>query len=402
MLKQPRKRLRIKCHMKKILFISGIQIFPPQSGGQLRSANICIALAKKGFLVEIYSFTGRKKDYARLKKSSEEKIANNLSEYTNRNLLLGIIQFVFYNLKLPPIWLTYQIRYFIPKMLTQKINDCDSILIDFPFLYPIHNHISRKPFRVNTHNCEYELYSKNKLLSKLVKKIELNSFAKADHILFCNQDDLEKFTPFQSELTLKSSILPNAVDIHNFNYDIKLRNKTRLQLNIRNEQKVILFTGSFYPPNTEALTFLQEWSSKNSETLLNLNILILAVGTAATNKKNLPYFKSVGRVENIIPYFAASDFGINPVISGSGTNVKMFEFLAAQLPIITSRFGARGLKLLDHETCFYFERDNLMKVIKGAVCINTYKRKEMAKTALNNNLVNVDISKAIESLNIQW
>jgi hypothetical protein len=80
--------------MKKIILISGIQIFPPESGGQLRSANICRSLVKLGFQVEIYSFTGRKKDYKEFRSSSEEKIQENLVEFTNRNIFYGLIQFL--------------------------------------------------------------------------------------------------------------------------------------------------------------------------------------------------------------------------------------------------------------------------------------------------------------------
>jgi hypothetical protein len=41
--------------------------------------------------------------------------------------------------------------------------------------------------------------------------------------------------------------------------------------------------------------------------------------------------------------FNASDFAINPISTGSGTNVKMMEYLAAKLPILTTSFGKRGL-----------------------------------------------------------
>ena len=41
---------------------------------------------------------------------------------------------------------------------------------------------------------------------------------------------------------------------------------------------------------------------------------------------------------------------INPMISGSGTNIKMFDFMAAGLPIITTDIGARGIEELLRES----------------------------------------------------
>jgi glycosyltransferase involved in cell wall biosynthesis len=44
-----------------------------------------------------------------------------------------------------------------------------------------------------------------------------------------------------------------------------------------------------------------------------------------------------------MPYLQVADVALNLVESGSGMNVKMIEYLACGLPIITTPFGARGL-----------------------------------------------------------
>ena len=41
--------------------------------------------------------------------------------------------------------------------------------------------------------------------------------------------------------------------------------------------------------------------------------------------------------------FSTVDFALNPMYSGSGTNLKMFDFMSAGIPIITSEFGTRGI-----------------------------------------------------------
>ena len=44
-----------------------------------------------------------------------------------------------------------------------------------------------------------------------------------------------------------------------------------------------------------------------------------------------------------------SDVAINPMISGSGTNIKVLGYLSAGIPTITTPMGARGLELIDQQ-----------------------------------------------------
>src|SRR4051812_17547136 len=92
--------------MKKILYLSGLQIFPPESGGQLRSASLSTGLAdliSPDARVEIFSFTGRKKDSLREKKSFSQSQAPRLIEYVNLSPLWGFFQLLCYRLGLPPL-----------------------------------------------------------------------------------------------------------------------------------------------------------------------------------------------------------------------------------------------------------------------------------------------------------
>lgn len=387
--------------MKKILFISGIQIFPPESGGQLRSANICRALSGLGHVVQIYSFTGRKADYINRKKSSEEKINENLTEYVNRNPFLGALQFLFYKSNIPPLWLTWMTKFYIPFRLKKKIQHCDSLLLDFPYLHPITT-TTAAPVRVNTHNAEFELYPGRNFLSTLVKKIEVESFKKAEVVFFCNAHDEKKFTDSLSMISTKARILPNGVELNDFIFNKNDRLYVRNKYNIANDQHVFLFTASRYLPNTEAFEFLVEWSHKNVQFLIEENIVILVVGTVCETLYDSPYLKIAGRVPQIKPYFWASDFGLNPLLEGSGTNVKMIEFLAAKLPILTTSFGARGLKLVNLDTCFYFERSDLASVLKKAASSDCFEKKRIAEKAFRENLENIDISRALKALSINW
>ena len=57
-----------------------------------------------------------------------------------------------------------------------------------------------------------------------------------------------------------------------------------------------------------------------------------------------PNLWSVGRVSHaeLRVWLLAADAGLNPVDSGSGTNLKLLEYAAAGLPILSTPFGGRG------------------------------------------------------------
>jgi glycosyltransferase involved in cell wall biosynthesis len=47
--------------------------------------------------------------------------------------------------------------------------------------------------------------------------------------------------------------------------------------------------------------------------------------------------------------YMAADVALNPMMSGSGTNVKMLDYMAARIPVVTTPVGARGLAVEDHK-----------------------------------------------------
>ena len=47
------------------------------------------------------------------------------------------------------------------------------------------------------------------------------------------------------------------------------------------------------------------------------------------------------------PFFEAADIAINPMLTGSGSNLKQLEFMAMGLPTVATPVGARGIPIVD-------------------------------------------------------
>lgn len=374
--------------MAKVLFISGIEIFPPQSGGQLRSSNLAMAISKN-HSVNIYSLTGRKSDYLKLKASGKSQITENLSEYTNRNPLYGMLQFISYQLKLPPFWLTILLLIYLPKDLNKQLNEAEIIILDFPFLYPIFKKAIKAKKILNTHNAEFNLYQ-NSTLKKLVKKIETNAFSISDKIFFCSEIDQKQFA--ESLYENKSMIVPNGIDLNQYTkIDYELNSKIKNELKIKENSHVFIFTGSRYKPNFDAFKRLLEFTNSEKEFLEKNNIVILIVGSVSDQLINDKHLKITGRVESIIPYLQISDFALNNIDSGSGTNVKMFEYIASNLTILSTEFGTRGFSLVANVD--YINIDQGLKIaFQNAVNLTKEDKDKLNKSAFikNQNILKMD------------
>lgn len=380
--------------MAKILFISGIEVFPPLSGGQLRSSNLAKAIAKNNN-VTIYSLTGRKKDYLKFRKSSEIKIENNLTEYTNRNPIWGFIQFIFYQLKLPPIWITFLSNYYLPKKLKKLIDVNEIIILDFPFLHPIFNKYPNKIKILNTHNAEFNLYS-NKILSQLVKNIEINSMKETDKIIFCSDNDQKHFPQLITEK--KSIIIPNGIDIEIYQKRDEVKNnQLKKQLKIQEEDHVFIFTGSKYGPNIEAVKKLKQFTQENESFLTQNKIKILIVGSVGDEPLTTNSLIITGRVDSVVPYLQISHYALNNIETGSGTNVKMFEYIAANLILVSSNFGARGFNLLKNEDYIDIE-DNYLRAFTSSINMSRTQKQNMLLSAFNKNKTLLSMENHVKEL----
>ncbi|GAB3330234.1 hypothetical protein GCM10027355_36620 [Haloplanus salinarum] len=115
-----------------------------------------------------------------------------------------------------------------------------------------------------------------------------------------------------------------------------------------------VFVGSDYEPNVEAVERLLAVSAPDG---LHLAI----VGSVGQHVDAPPeWVTKTGFVDNLYTHLAAADVALNPITSGGGSNVKVAEYLAQGLPIVSTEFGARGYDLEDGETVLLAKPDDTL------------------------------------------
>jgi glycosyltransferase involved in cell wall biosynthesis len=349
----------------RLLFLSGLQIHPTLSGGHLRSFTLANALRRHGVEVFVYSLVGRKRDYLARRPSELQTWPGGIREFVDRGALGFLTQYASYALGLPPLWLTAYLRAagcspaerLLPPLLRARLAWSDIVLADFPFLHPIFDTPSAKgSLRVlSTHNVEHRLC--REWLSPAVRRIETSAAAASHIVVSCCSGDRDYFEAHAR--VRRSVVVPNGTDLRRFHgIAAAHRAAARRALRIPDDVLLLLFTGSKYGPNREAFEYLASFAEGNRRLLEQQRLHLLVVGGVAQPAR-LPCLTVTGRVEVVEPYFAAADLALNPIESGAGTNVKMSEFIAARLPIVTTAFGARGFALEHGKTAFLFSRDAL-------------------------------------------
>lgn len=397
--------------MAKALIVSSIQVFPPLSGGQLRSAQLAQTLAELGHHVDIYSWTARKESYVNFKQDFIQHPATGVLEHVNCFFLWGVFQWLFYKLRLPPIWIYLTQKLWVPRRLLSMANQCDLVIFDFPFVF---NERLAAQFKgktlLNTHNCEYDLFQvddKNqpfKALKSLwlafVKVIEQRAVSESSFVACCSELDLKRIqslydSVLMNEQKMKYSIIPNGVNSGlylkpgEFN-----RAVVRWELGYHPTKRCFVFPGSSFGPNQEGLLALKNWIGSSRNRLSQLGIEFWIIGSVAEKDLSDPLIKCTGPVTDVKPYLWAADFGINPVQSGSGVNVKMIEFISTHLVALSTRVGMRGLRL-DSKTSFLIDKDSFLSMIEKACLLTQGEYLQMARSAYEQNKDLIDMKESL-------
>ena len=242
------------------------------------------------------------------------------------------------------------------RMAKEHGRRAEAVIISHPWVFP---YVPRRPGQkliYDAHNCEYIV--KRQILSDTaagrkmvedVRQLEQDLCRSADLIFACSEDDAEQFVKLYGIERDKIVLVPNGVDVEDIQPASPAeREWARQELGLPLDRPVLIFIGSGYAPNTEAAGFLVK---EVAPRLSNCDIVI-----AGSVRDSYQASHPSARPENVIwlgiveadrrlSFYHAADIALNPMFSGSGTNLKMLDYFAAGLPVVSTPAGARGLEL---------------------------------------------------------
>jgi glycosyltransferase involved in cell wall biosynthesis len=203
----------------------------------------------------------------------------------------------------------------------------------------------------DNHNVEYLRFKRNNHIFWWIVKVLEAILCRGSNKIIC-VSEMDKLI-LQREYKIpdrKLQVLPNGADISNIIITKFDKEKIRRNLNIRKEEYCLLFFGDFsYPPNREAVkTIIFQLLP-----ILNKHKVIYRIIIAGRCSKeyqesltnSFPYILFLGFVENIMELISSADCVIVPLLSGSGSRLKIIESIACGTPVVSTSMGAEGLEI---------------------------------------------------------
>ena len=386
--------------MKNILLVSGNRIHPAATGGQVHSLSIARALARIGHSVHIFSTAGRMEDYRpdnlRCGLTMERAIEPGLRESTHLGLAFGGMQALARRLDYPRAWQYWMLsRGRVPRRLRLALQEADIVLSDLPYCPPVPGPWRGKPWYLISHNLEHRLLeqgsARQQRFAAWMRDVEAAAPQTYTDILACAEEDQSFFRAHDRGAALSLPVVRCGVDPRLYLPQPGARAQVRAQLGLSEEDWVLVFSGSGYGPNVEALQVIREFCRAEAAFLACNRVHLLVVGSVSPAASREGALIVTGPVPAVVPYFTASDAGLNLVSRGSGSNVKLFEYLAARLPVISTAFGVRGTQLQPFTDYLPCSRDDLKQVIQRFIATDRASWHDRAKAVWNRHKCSCDI-----------
>lgn len=234
------------------------------------------------------------------------------------------------------------------------VEAADVVIFSHPWTYPLFRDRLRPEQLViyDSQNCEAVLRAQlwddgaaGTEVARHVALLESELVRRADATWVCSAVDAGQFVRLYGADERRLVEVPNGV------FTARTRppgagekEAARRQLGLTGP--VSLFIGSLYGPNLEAVEFI---ARRLAPGLPEITFAVAGGVSASEEARRLaagvPNVRLTGPLSDAdrTRWLHAADLGLNPMFSGSGTNIKMFDFMAAGLPTLATPTGARGI-----------------------------------------------------------
>ena len=344
---------------KRVTVVNTFGIFPARNGGQVRMLSLYRELARIAD-IRVVNLTdvGAKATARNLAPGLQEVMVPMTAGHS------AFEQTLTQRLKCPCSDIAAMLRPDLtPAWLTQIADACqwaDVVVACHPYALPAIRKVWQGPVVYESLNVEADLkqaiFGHDSDMLQQVEAVERDCAQQAPLVLCCSPEDADRMQQ-RYALPAAPAVVPNGVDTRAYpKLTVEQRQALAQRLGSHRLHTTLdpdgtttykgtaLFVGSLHGPNIDAmLALLPIARACPSVLFVVIGSVCDAPGrpTAADCPSNLVM---VGRVtdQELRVWLSAADIGLNPMISGSGTNLKMLEYAAAGLPILSTPFGGRG------------------------------------------------------------
>jgi len=340
---EERKIIYVKKKGKeKIVVTTTFSVYPPIQGGQKRIFNLWKSLGKE-FEILLLNIGYEDKEVEIAENFREIVISRSERHLKNEEKLAKLLGHPAGDVSLIE---GYKDNPRYVDLLSRETKDASCVVLSHPYLFYALRDVYSGHVAYEAHNCEYDMKSalfsgeRKEEYVGLVKRIEKDLCDEALFIISVSEEDRKRLVELYSIPEEKITVIENGAD---FSRAKRLTDYEKVTIRERlgiPKVPVGVFMGSYHGPNIEALEKIEDMSDKLPD------ILFLVFGSVCEKglSKSPPNLKLLGLLseEEKDILLSICDFALNPIESGSGSNLKLIEYIAFFLPVITTPFGIRG------------------------------------------------------------
>jgi glycosyltransferase involved in cell wall biosynthesis len=173
-----------------------------------------------------------------------------------------------------------------------------------------------------------------------LKKVELQMCSLVDVVVTVSDNDRDRL--HQDGVPRKKlQTIPHGVDIRAMQQAVV--GNVREQYGIGAEDLLLVYHGTYsYPPNLEAVRLLAGEILPRLERA-GLSVSVLAVGSRPPAGQLHPSLHFTGSVPDLATVLPAADMAVIPLQDGGGTRMKILDYFAAGVPVISTAKGIEGI-----------------------------------------------------------
>ena len=182
-------------------------------------------------------------------------------------------------------------------------------------------------------------------LLALVRAEEQRAWLESSIVYACASGDLDLLTATYGATPAQTIVVPNGFAEEEVRYvGGARRQQLKAQLGLEGRHLVI-FLGSWHGPNLEAVERIAAYAQALP------SVVFVVIGSAGLYFKGLELpdnMRLVGPVDEAEKqiFLSSADLAINPMTSGTGSNLKMLDYFASGTPVLSTAHGARGIDAL--------------------------------------------------------
>jgi glycosyltransferase involved in cell wall biosynthesis len=355
----------------KIVVATSFGVHPPKGGGQSRVAGLYGALARLGVDVEIVSLVGRadRDGWLEAGPGIRELRVPRTPEHESADWRLN--QQVGVPVGDLGLALHHELTPAYGEAIASAARDATAVVACHPYAYPVLESVTERPLIYEAQDVEADLKASmydstpdGPVFAERVRELEAACCAAADHVLVCAARDGVRLGELYGLAPERVLEVANGADPAGIAFTSLARRRERAYELGLQDQLTAVFVGSWHEPNLVAIRDLLRVADDLAEA--GVRVLICgSAGLAFADKWIPPNLDLCGVVDDAFlrSVLGLAGAALNPMRSGSGTNLKMLDYALGGVPLVSTTFGTRGLALEPGRHYLAAEQEELPAVL---------------------------------------